>query len=225
MKSRTNEQGSALHIVIVIVLVVALLGALGFIFYQNFIQQSSSTNKTVPDTTQQTEDEQDVEIYKGMRVSAVSGEYSIKIPNGWAVTRNTDDTSNIQQSVLSDEFTLTYDESKPPVVTDERIGGHDGLIFNIRVQAVEYPTDGSETRTAFTTDSGIVGSRIERFIPSSDEQTMYSNYDLYLYGWIFSKNSGPVVYISWAQALDPGTKRDAAQLQLLDDVARTLEIN
>jgi hypothetical protein len=39
MKSRTSQQGSTARIVIVVILVVALLGALGYIFWQNFVQK------------------------------------------------------------------------------------------------------------------------------------------------------------------------------------------
>ena len=221
IKNSQRQSGSA-HVVIIVILVVALLGALGFIFYQNFIKQNNQTNNTTPGTTQKADDEQSAESYKGTRVAAISGVYSIKIPNGWSVIRNTAvNGSNIQQSM---DAKLVYDESKAPVVKDEEIGGHDALIFSIGVLDTDYPAYSNETRTTFTTDSGIKGERVEGFTPASDEQVMYADYDLYLYRWTFSKNNGQVVYISWPNALTPGTKPDAALLSLLDDVARSLEI-
>ena len=45
MKSMNKQKGSA-HVAIVIVLIVALLGALGFIFWQNFIRNEPATKKT-----------------------------------------------------------------------------------------------------------------------------------------------------------------------------------
>jgi len=58
MKSR-NQSGSA-HVVIIIVLVVVLIGALGFIFWQNFIktdQPTANTSQTVKqDTTEEAKD-------------------------------------------------------------------------------------------------------------------------------------------------------------------------
>lgn len=41
---RTYQQGSA-HVVIIVVLVVALLGALGYIFYNNFIAKKADVSK------------------------------------------------------------------------------------------------------------------------------------------------------------------------------------
>jgi cytoskeletal protein RodZ len=46
MKSRIKEQGSVLHIAIVVLLVLALLGALGFIFWQNFINKEPVKTQT-----------------------------------------------------------------------------------------------------------------------------------------------------------------------------------
>lgn len=223
MKSRIKEQGSALHIVIIVVLIIALLGALGFIFYQNFIKQDAPVSNTVPDTSQQTEDEEEAGTYKGTRVVALSGVYSIKIPNGWKVTRNTDSTSNIQQSMGPNG--LEYDESKSPVVTDELIGGHDALIFSIGVQDGDIDSYDGETATEFKTDSGLVGKRVERSSLAADNVgSMYESNDVYLYHWTFSKDNEQFVYISWASAYEVGKTPDRTFLQLLDDVARTLEI-
>ncbi|MFZ1301165.1 MAG: hypothetical protein WAQ27_01120 [Candidatus Microsaccharimonas sp.] len=52
MKSRTQQQGSALHIVIIIVLVVALIGTLGFVFWNNFIKQTNTTQDTTTEVSQ-----------------------------------------------------------------------------------------------------------------------------------------------------------------------------
>ena len=47
---KRRNVGSA-HVIIVIVLVVALLGALGFIFYQNFIAKKTDTGTGSPSKT------------------------------------------------------------------------------------------------------------------------------------------------------------------------------
>jgi hypothetical protein len=51
MKSHTNEQGSAAHIVIITVLVVAVLGLLGFVFWQNFIKEEAPQQTATQTTT------------------------------------------------------------------------------------------------------------------------------------------------------------------------------
>ncbi len=55
MKTRVSQTGSA-HIVIVIILVVALLGALGFILWQNIINPKSATETVQTSTTTETEE-------------------------------------------------------------------------------------------------------------------------------------------------------------------------
>lgn len=47
MKSQSHESGSIIHVAIVSFLVVALIGAVGFIFWQNFINKSSSSASDV----------------------------------------------------------------------------------------------------------------------------------------------------------------------------------
>jgi len=46
MKFQIKEQGSTAHIAIVVILVAALLGALGFIFWQNFVNKTSQDSST-----------------------------------------------------------------------------------------------------------------------------------------------------------------------------------
>lgn len=53
MKSRQSQTGSA-HLAIIIVLVVALLGALGFVFWQNFINKPVANQSGTAQTSTQT---------------------------------------------------------------------------------------------------------------------------------------------------------------------------
>ncbi len=54
-----KQQGSA-HVIIVVVLVVALLGALGFIFWQNFIAKDSESKSNEKQTTKQEDKKKEV---------------------------------------------------------------------------------------------------------------------------------------------------------------------
>lgn len=51
MKFRIKEQGGALHLVIIVVLVVAVLGSLGFVLWQNSIQKNDLTTDVVTTET------------------------------------------------------------------------------------------------------------------------------------------------------------------------------
>ena len=76
MKTPTNEQGSA-HLIIIIVLVVALLGALGFIAWQNFfnkddIATQSQTQSQSDATTEETEQTDQTELSQ-IETGTISG--------------------------------------------------------------------------------------------------------------------------------------------------------
>lgn len=60
MKNRLQESGSA-HVAVVVVLIVALIGALGFIFWQNFIQRKDSDTSTNTTQSAKSEDTRSVE--------------------------------------------------------------------------------------------------------------------------------------------------------------------
>lgn len=53
MKQHINSQGGSLHVVMTIILVVALLAALGFIFWQNFMQEDAKQPATYLDNIKQ----------------------------------------------------------------------------------------------------------------------------------------------------------------------------
>lgn len=44
--NKTKSQSGSVHLIIIAILSIALIGTLGFVFYQNFIQNKDSTTKT-----------------------------------------------------------------------------------------------------------------------------------------------------------------------------------
>jgi hypothetical protein len=86
------QQGSALHIVIVAILVLALSAALGVIFYQNFIVKKDTTSQAVveaPTVTTQT-----------ARAAFNSAIYALDYADGWKVT-----SAPIKDSVMGGSTT------------------------------------------------------------------------------------------------------------------------
>lgn len=85
--------GSA-HVIIIIVLVVALVGTLGFVFWQNFMKESpntSSTTKTETNTTLQKTDTVAVNPYENWKTyDSTQDGYTIKYPHDWVVVPETD---------------------------------------------------------------------------------------------------------------------------------------
>ncbi len=88
IKNSQKQTGSA-HVVIITILVLALLGALGFIFYQNFIKAKTDTANSV--ATTEAEEAPEADKYAGWGTyESVSGGYSIKYPEDWIVIKETD---------------------------------------------------------------------------------------------------------------------------------------
>jgi len=88
MKTRTSEQGSA-HLIIIIVLIVALVGTLGFVFWQNFVNKPAE--KSTTSTSQQTEINSDLPSgSKALTVSewAVKSSYGGELVFGYTVFAN-----------------------------------------------------------------------------------------------------------------------------------------
>lgn len=85
MTNKVSQKGSS-HIVIIVILVVALLGALGFVFWQNFINKDPIVKEAETSKTQaQTKDE-----YAGWKTYASTRDgYYIKYPSDWLVINET----------------------------------------------------------------------------------------------------------------------------------------
>lgn len=88
MKRKITQAGSA-HIIIIIVLVVALLGTLGFVFWQNFINKTDS-NKSTDTSTVVKEEETSIDGLK----TYVNQKYklSFEYPSDWSVEVKDDES-------------------------------------------------------------------------------------------------------------------------------------
>lgn len=96
---RTFQTGSA-HAVIIVLLVLALLGALGFVFYQNFIQKPVDT---IP--TQTEESGKSVELTT-QRIAFGSKIYAVDYPAGWTVATETKSDGSSAATLQNDDKTL-----------------------------------------------------------------------------------------------------------------------
>lgn len=90
-----SQKGSA-HIVIIIILVVALLGTLGFVFWQNFMQKDTETKPTTQSSTQKDTPKQIT--YKTYQTNKYP--ISFKYPDSWTIkNEKADDQSSFSRSV------------------------------------------------------------------------------------------------------------------------------
>jgi len=84
IKNPQTQQGSA-HVVIIVILVVALIGALGFVFWQNFIKKDEVTQSTQSQTSTQQDVSPATKEFK-------SQEHNITFsyPGDWSVVESVD---------------------------------------------------------------------------------------------------------------------------------------
>lgn len=91
IKNSQNQQGST-HVIIVAILAIALAGALGLIFWQNFVNKETSTkkpNESVANASSETKKE---DPYAGWKTyTSGKNAYSIIYPSDWIVINETND--------------------------------------------------------------------------------------------------------------------------------------
>jgi hypothetical protein len=124
MKSRILEKGSSAHIVIIIVLVVALLGALGFVFWQNFVNKPATTSTTDSLVLADNTDSENNNI--AISEWGVSGSYT---KTNESLVQYILDTSNGYDYVYFDT-TNVPDDCKSYGGTIKRFGKTDDVVYN-----------------------------------------------------------------------------------------------
>lgn len=171
MNNKKSQAGSA-HLVIIILLAVALMGALGFVCYQNFIQPKV-TNK-LTDTTKITEINKTAngqnngpsEITDNSTLTEVAYDktmgtkFAIKYPNTWKLTY---ENPNDEVMGMSDINTVTSPDGKASVTLS--IGRYSGLAG---------PCGGSRTSIEILDTGTIAGVPNTHFVNYKDTGTPYS---------------------------------------------------
>jgi len=117
LMQRNKSQAGSTHIVIIVIFVVALIGTLGFIFWNNFLKETSVTN-TATDNSQATKTEDKKEIakdpYDGWKTytSITPSNLSFKYPSDWEFAPPTKEFAN---TIGGKSLTLGLQSKKPKV--------------------------------------------------------------------------------------------------------------
>lgn len=243
MKKHSPQQGSA-HVIVTICLVLGLITALGWIFYQNFILKEPVQKDTELVVVDKSKDDQkdankDGEktneaepAYKGKRITPLGGAYSVKIPNGWELINNNTDDEYFGKNYLTtgpglgkgaDDTVgkIAYDESKSPVIKYSQLGGWGGFaeIFTINAQTHKQGDDAKITK--FKLDDGTVGKKYEYVAPADPDRGVYATeYDFYTYNYVFTKNS-KTVSVNFSIFSNNKSKYDQ---ELIENTIRSIEI-
>ncbi len=183
MKKHASQNGSASAIVIA-VLVVGLIGALGFIFWQNFGGNKSDEQNKPADTTDskvvtpEPEEERDPAewtVYEG-------DGFSLPIPDGWKLHQS--DIALFQDKAVGDS--IAYKPGTDAVITKlkETAVGHVNTDFMIKTQLVEDIGDVCEKSSAFISESGVDVTKCYNEGPLSEtgpESTLAADTKTYFY--------------------------------------------
>lgn len=208
-------------VVTVIGLVVIVLGALGYIAWQNY---SSGNNGTAPESTPVAQQPVDLMTdndtsYEGKRIVSHDGAYGIKIPNGWEVFRIT--ATGFESMIASSPRaeSVAYNKDEAPKVSDID-GTPSHATFAVAI--AETPREDTGDKTEFVLSDGTKGTKAVQDMknggtdPSSPQDWYYRTYT-------FVKN-GKTVEMTWVQGYPAGTSVDPKIDTLLDDIARTIRI-
>lgn len=147
MNKNESQSGSA-HLALVIILIIALVGALGFIFYQNFVV--SKTSKPTPavvdkktDESIKTEAASDIALTEVASDQSASTNLALKYPKSWKMTHES--VSLEKNTIVSEIYNIFSPDSKIDIefivsnvggggTCDKRDG--DGLVY---IDAGEIP--------------------------------------------------------------------------------------
>lgn len=123
------------HVIIVIVLVVALLGALGFIFYQNFIAKKTDTGTGSPsktDTNSRDEKVAKVNTKTLAMTTVFANGLSLSYPETWSVTHEPvqGEVPATDTSTTIDSYAFTSPDSTVKLTLRQASGGGIGGACN-----------------------------------------------------------------------------------------------
>jgi len=225
MKKHYREQGSA-HAVIVVCLVLALLTALGWIFYQNFAYKESVKKESEliaigKDDEEAEADQEELLSADWLEYSSPKQEYKVRLPDGWKV-QDTDGLLHVWSDMRSDR--LDYAEGTKASVEDIE-GGRDGIpsfwLQSNSGSSYTNPLHDGEVLPGFKTYQGLTVSKYYKLWTDQDTDVlMPSPKGTKDYAYEIEK-SGKKVFVRYA--FFPG-EFDEEQLKIVEELVKTVEL-
>lgn len=173
-----KQRGSA-HLIVVAVIGLGLVGALGFIFWQNFIKDTDQLEETTSketSTNEESETNKAEASYEGAYTTG--GNFKTKIPNGWTAEVGAYDGYEDSHFILlagPDKLeSLQYDETSDAVINDLSAVGWDGLTEHFYILSQENIERyfSSYEEEPFTLDDGTQGKKYTDVVSKSEQTEM-----------------------------------------------------
>lgn len=219
----SQKQSGSAHVIIILALVAALIGALGWIFWQNFLMNPDRT----PEQSErgETAPVSQVDAYKGVRTVSSGGVFSIIVPNGWKLMSNTVDDGAFGLDYVTTgpgiDGKIDYDESAKPVVTQTELGGWGGFAEYFTVDAIETWPEDAAAGAEFVLSDGTIGKKTESITEPRPGEEIYPTTDSYhSYRYLFKKDT-VMVQVNFGVFAQNRDKH----VEFIDDVVRSIEIN
>lgn len=120
--SKKQSQSGSIHLVIFMVLIIALIGALGFIYYQNFMQpeKNDTTNLTTTDTKDAV-----VLLDKSITENVTGDNLTLDYPNNWILTSQT--SLNPDQGISNEKIFITSPDTNIKITFWSGVSGIGGF--------------------------------------------------------------------------------------------------
>lgn len=189
-----KKQSGSIHVVIISILAVALLGAIGFIFWQNFMMNESNrddnttkvaTGDTVDEEAEQTSSKNpETTAESWVRFEADS--YSFAVPDGWDLTYNTKSDFLYYDEKESDS--ITYMAGQSAVIDKVSVSGG-GLTYpnSFIVKPQLVAPDTFVDSTTFKSEYGVTVQKVVE-----DGNSFGTEYKAYYYQFAIPGQTYPM---------------------------------
>lgn len=216
------QRGEALTIAIVVIVII-LIGGLGFLLWRQLDQQNQAPRQTEtlqPETPDETNNKPVKKAYQGDWVSTADGSIGVKIPNGWTVYRLQDSPSSLVTPMTGEGAVPTYNAAERPKV--EIVEGMPSE-SRFSISVVAMPREDSGKIETFVLNNGTEGTRSAWSVKADPGNIDGGESDWYYQNYVFRKGNR-LIEMHWAYAVPAGTTPDTETFTLIDDVARSIEI-
>lgn len=157
-----KKQTGSIHVIIIVGLVALLIGALGFIFWQNFVNSKSKNSESTTNNKDSTQLKKPDRTEGWYTYSPAGNEFTLRLPDGWKLYRSEGGDGSSLYGFNPED--IVYEAGVKAVVAD--VGGRDW-------GAIPYLLKYSSDDSAF---DGVVGSLESTSSKTNSGLTIYKYY-------------------------------------------------
>lgn len=223
MNKQKYQTGFAHLAILTVILAVGLIGTLGFVYYQNFIQKKDGVSKV------ETKDEKEEEDVTSGWTTLDTSYFSMPIPDGWSIQKLVIQETNEDKGLVLTHYgedaiqALKYTEGTKAIVDitkEPQYAGHgisSSFVIDYRnsnnFSASDLSSNGYTKQNSLTTEDGVSIEKYHKFFserPDTIETPIVAGTNEYIYHFIGKNNRD--VHITYD--IKPGQDNNLAELEL-----------